>query len=217
MKTIMISSVLLLAAHVVLCSFAFGMGATEATETIKLKNLEELPQVFSKVSGMNAMIAKKQDATNLVEKYKLKEKDPAIQAFYVVGKEDLIYYYYIEIDLPACLKDADGGTIRLIMQHETNPNDQMRIIDEHIATEYDNNEFGARGRGEGLYGSTRQSSGGEYYWILDAKAAYTIAKPWEWSWIVNYKMLDDGSVFTGDKIRIYSHPHVTTRVIIKDF
>lgn len=42
-------------------------------------------------------------------------------------------YYYIELNLPRYMTDADGGTIRLIMQHETDGYDQVRIVDEQLA------------------------------------------------------------------------------------
>lgn len=142
--------------------------------------------------------------------------NPRIKAAYVVGGEDINTYYYIEIPLPETLKDIDGGTIRLIMQHELDPDDQVRVIDEHIATEYKDDRFGKRGRNKALYGWTRQSGGGDYAWMLGDIAAHTIFNPWGWAWGVDYKWGQDNGVLGGETIRIYSHPHVTTRVIILD-
>lgn len=137
-------------------------------------------------------------------------------AAYLVGGEDLQTWYFIEIDLPACLKDGDGGTIRLIMQHEVDVYDQVRIIDEHIATESETDRYGERGRFAGRYGWTRQSAGGEYAWILGDQNPHYVARPWDWVLITDFAWGQGNGVLGDDKIRIYSHPHVTTRVIITD-
>jgi hypothetical protein len=137
---------------------------------------------------------------------------------YVVGNKDIYTVECIDITLPNALKDRDGGTIRLIMQHELNAHDQIRIIDEHIALEHHNDNFGNRGRHNGLYGWTRQSGGGDHAWVLGDNIRHTIAKPWGWAWIVDYKWGEAGTgVFPNtETIRVCSHQHVTTRVIIKD-
>lgn len=155
------------------------------------------------------------DAKNIATDAELKA-NPRICGAYVVGGTNITTYYYIEIVIPDCLKDIDGGTIRLIMQHETEPNDQIRVIDEHIATEYKNNDYGNRGRNNSLYGWTRQSGGGDFAWMLGDAAAHILFNPWDWAWAVDYKWGDGNAVLGGERIRIYSHPHVTTRVIILD-
>ena len=213
--------------------------AQEKVTSVELKKLDELPPIYVKISeaeitalgeikkpAQYEMVIKEQPAINLLEesiKKESKEKkegsgntDPATRAWYVVGGIDLTTYYYIEIDLPSCLTDVDGGTIRLIMQHETDGTDQVRMIDEHIGTEYNSDLYGRRGRYKGRYGWTRQSGGGDFSWILGDGAAHTLANPWGWAWIVDYRWGAGGSVLPGDRIRIYSHPHVPTRVIIKD-
>jgi hypothetical protein len=118
--------------------------------------------------------------------------------------------------MPSYMTDADGGTIRLVMQHEVDSYDQVRVIDEHIGTEYVDNTYGARGRYPGRYGWTRQSGGGEWSWVLGDGAAHNLATPWDWAWIVDYRFLQNNTVLGGDYIRIYSHPHVTTRVVFMD-
>jgi len=135
---------------------------------------------------------------------------------YTVGDVDLSVYWYIELPLPSFVTDADGGTIRLIMQHEIDGLDQVRVIDEHIGTEFDNDAYGRRGRAFGRYGWTRQSGGGEWSWILGDGVPHNLATPWDWAWITDYRWLQDNSVLGGDFIRVYSHPHVTTRVIFMD-
>jgi hypothetical protein len=142
--------------------------------------------------------------------------NPANRATYVVGGTDLVYYYYLDVPLPSYMTDQDGGTIRLIMQHETDTYDQVRVIDEHIGTEYDNDAYGARGRFPGRYGWTRQSGGGEWSWILGDGTPHNLATPWDWAFITDYRWLQDNSVLPGDYIRIYTHPHVTARVIFMD-
>jgi hypothetical protein len=135
---------------------------------------------------------------------------------YTVGGGDWVTYYYMELPLPSYMTDFDGGTIRLIMQHEVDSYDQVRIIDEHIGTEYDDNSYGARGRFPGRYGWTRQSGGGDLSWVLGDGTPHNLANPWDWAWIVDYRWLQGNSVIGGDYIRIYSHPHVTTRVVFID-
>lgn len=143
-------------------------------------------------------------------------RNPRIRAAYVVGGEDLNTYYFIELPLPEALKDIDGGTIRLIMQHETDPNDQLRVIDLHIATEHTDDRFGKRGRNNSLYGWTRQSGGGDYAWMLGDPSPHNLFNPWGWAWGVDYRWGQGNGVLGGSTIRIYSHPQVTTRVFILD-
>lgn len=153
-------------------------------------------------------------------------KDAALEALqakgrrvFKVGHRDIHTWVYKELNMPPELMDVDGGTIRLIMQHETDPNDQIRVIDEHIAMERPDNEgarWGAHGRKKGRYGWTRQSGGGDLSWILGDNTPHKIAAPWRWAYIVDYNWLHDSSPLGGNKIRIYSHPLVTTRVVIMD-
>lgn len=142
--------------------------------------------------------------------------NPANRATYVIGGDDLVYYWYTELTLPSYMTDADGGTIRLILQHETDGWDQVRIIDEHIGTEYVDDSYGRRGRFPGRYGWTRQSGGGEWSWILGDATAHNLATPWDWAFITDYRWLQDNAVLPGDTIRIYTHPHVTARVVFLD-
>ena len=142
--------------------------------------------------------------------------NPANRDMYVVGGEDLVTYYYLELPLPRYMTDVDGGTIRLIMQHENDPYDQVRVIDEHIATEYQDNTFGARGRYPGRSGWTRQSGGGEWRWVLGDGTRHNLASPWSWAVITDYRWMQDEDVLGGDTIRVYSHPQITTRVIFLD-
>ena len=138
------------------------------------------------------------------------------RAFYVVGGSDWSTYYYLDLTLPSYMTDFDGGTIRLVMQHELDVYDQVRVIDEHIGTEYDNDAYGARGHFAGRYGWTRQSGGGDLAWVLGDGTPHNLATPWDWAWILDYRWLQGNSVLGGDTIRIYSHPHVTTRVTFLD-
>ena len=210
-----------------------SLGQEEIEVAVVARDLDQLPPVYVKVPATKeqlaagkathgfVMLAKKQEVVNLLKEIEEKEgathqTDPATRAMYVVGGVDLGTYWFIEIDLPWALRDADGGTIRLIMQHETDGSDQVRIIDEHIGTEYHNDDYGRRGRSWGRYGWTRQSGGGDKAWILGDNVAHNLADPWGWAWITDYRWLQGNGVLPIDRIRIYSHPHVTTRVIIKD-
>jgi hypothetical protein len=134
----------------------------------------------------------------------------------VIGGIDLVTYFCADLTLPSALTDSDGGTIRLILQHEVDGGDQVRVIDEHIGTEFSSDAFGDRGRFPGRSGWTRQLGGGEWNWILGDGTAHTLAAAWDWAWITDYRFLGDNTVLGGDTIRICSHPHVTTRVIFLD-
>ena len=139
---------------------------------------------------------------------------------YVVGGGDLVTYYYIELPLPSYMTDFDGGTIRLIMQHESDVYDQVRIIDEHIGTEYSDNSYGARGRFPGRYGWTRQSGGGDVSWVLGDGTPHNLANPWDWAWVLDYRWLQGNSVLGGELAALgkRSAPRVavTTRVVFVD-
>jgi hypothetical protein len=209
-----------------LCS---GVLAQDTVRVVELKELDELPPIYIEVAKAKfsqtgeileparyEQVIKEQKAVNLMEGKKPGMTNPADMAIYVVGGIDLYTYYYVEISFPDYFKDVDGGTIRLIMQHETDVMDQARIIDEYIGTEVDDDSWGRRGRHKSRYGWTRQSGGGNYSWRLGDMTAHYLARPWDWAWITDFRWGQGKGVLPKDVIRIYSHPHVTTRVILKD-
>jgi hypothetical protein len=184
-----------------------------AEQAASRQQMDNPPVVYDKNGKMRVapMPAGKADPAGSVTNL-----NPANRATYVVGGTDLVYYYYLEVPLPSYMTDADGGTIRFIMQHEIDGYDQVRIIDEHIGTEYNDNTYGARGRFPGRSGWTRQSGGGEWSWILGDGTAHNLATPWDWAFITDYRWGQGNSVLPGDYIRIYTHPHVTARVVFMD-
>lgn len=142
--------------------------------------------------------------------------DPNLKLGRVIGGVDLDTWYYTEFDMPDAILDQDGGEIRVIMQHETDPNDQVRTIDLNVGCEWSDNTFGARGRQNGLYCWGRQVGGGETAFILGDPTNETLWSPWGWVYFMDYKWLDGNASLGNKKIRIYSHPHVTTRVLFYD-
>jgi hypothetical protein len=118
--------------------------------------------------------------------------------------------------MPPYIMDQDGGSIRLIMQHKVHRNDQVRVIDLHIGMEWTDNGYGHRGRYPGRYGWTRQSGGGNYAWILGDNTAHQLAYPWGWFRIVDFNWLNGNALLGGNRIRLCSHPDVTTRVVFLD-
>lgn len=70
--------------------------------------------------------------------------------------------------------DGDGCRIRIVIDWFTTGDDQMRIIDEHIGVE----QYG-RNAGNGLYGYTRQSAGGEHAWISGGGWNGVVFTPWD--------------------------------------
>lgn len=112
--------------------------------------------------------------------------------------------------LPECLKDFDGGTIRLIMQHQKSSIDEVRIIDLHIGTEYPKS-------GSLLSGWTRQSGGGNYKWVLGDQDKHVLADPWGWVWVADHYWWGvRGRILDGENILILSEHDIETRVIFKD-
>lgn len=130
---------------------------------------------------------------------------------YEIGSpDDQVIYYVKEIDFPEALKRGAGGRIRLIMQHELT--DQVRIIELLIGLEQ---KIGStNGKSPGKHGFTINSAGGMNEWVLGNGKGENIADPWQWAWITDYRWREDNQEIPGDKIRIYSHPHVVTKVII---
>ncbi|MQU69063.1 hypothetical protein [Sinorhizobium meliloti] len=141
---------------------------------------------------------------------------PGTIAAFKVGHEDIYTYSCATFEMPRQLLDADGGTIRLILQHELDPHDQLRIIDEHIAAEWIDDTFGKRGRYAGLYGWTRQSGGGDIAWVLGDQVAHNLAAPWGWIWVDDFARFGNGQLLGGNKVQICSHPHVTARIFLRD-
>ncbi|MFT6376925.1 MAG: hypothetical protein ACJARS_003585 [bacterium] len=87
-------------------------------------------------------------------------------------------------DVSAACGDADGCMIRMIMDHKTDGNDQVRVIDQNIYME-NSTTYGNRSS-NGRYGWTRQSGGGDHSWISGNGSKSTIAAPWDWGWIFTY-------------------------------
>ncbi len=117
--------------------------------------------------------------------------------------------------------DEDGCNIRLELQHETDANDQVRVIEENIFMEQPSM---SNNRNPGTYGWTRQEGGGDFPWITGTSGGYTIFDAWHWAYAFNYKYQycegqggvagsawDDHYKFT-----FMSNPSVRTKVIIYD-
>jgi hypothetical protein len=154
---------------------------------------------------------------NLLETQPDLVKNPNADAVYVIGCPDQKTWCYLEIELPESLKDVDGGTIRLIMQHELSNVDEVRVIDIAVATENDDPAYGSGHHQEGRYvwmaiSGTWTTSAAS----LGDNARENLAGPLGWVWIVDYKWLEGDDLLGGDRIRIYSHPDVTTRMIVFD-
>lgn len=143
------------------------------------------------------------------------ETTATTRLFYSVGGTNLTTRWCRTVLMPSFLLDADGGRIRMIMQHETDSRDQLRVVELFVGHEYTSNAYGNRGRYPGRYGWARQSGGGEYAWILGDNTAHTLANPWNWATITDYFPGRSG-VLGGNYIALCSHPHVTTRFIFFD-
>lgn len=137
-----------------------------------------------------------------------------------VYNSDTSTYACVEQDLEEWCGDEDGCTIRLLMQHETEGNDQVHIIDEHI---YMEQVVLSNNNGAGIYGWTRQGGGGEYGWITGTTSRYQIFSPWNWIWAHNYRhdwcsgQSGNGPAFASPyRFNFMSHPHIRTNIIVYD-
>ena len=113
--------------------------------------------------------------------------------------------------------DEDGCTIRLLMQHETNSNDRVRVIDEMIFMEQPDMGTFRNGR----YGWTRQQGGGDYSWITGTSSRYTLFSPWDWVWAYNYQhrycVGGESSAHSNPyEFTFMSHPHIKSTVVVYD-
>lgn len=140
-----------------------------------------------------------------------------------VYNNDTTTYACVTKDIKNHCADGDGCTIRLLMQHETHSDDQVRSIQERIYLE--GNLSG--NLNTGIYGMTREEgSSGWYEYILGRSSnhRYEMFSPWEWAWAFNYKHKNcnngvNGPAFLGAdkyKVSFMSHPKVKTRFIIYD-
>jgi len=137
-----------------------------------------------------------------------------------VYNADTTTYACIKKDLKDSCGDFDGCTIRVLMQHEIDQYDQVRIIDENIYMEQDSL---AIKKGAGVHGWTRQSGGGDYDWITGMTNKYTIFSPWDWVWVRNYdtsvcqgRTADSAAHTNPYDFTFMSHPHVRTNFIVYD-
>lgn len=128
------------------------------------------------------------------------------------------------IDLKDYCGDFDGCTIKMIMNHKTDGNDQVRIIDQHIYME-EPDSFSSNNKTGQVYGWNRQSGGGDYSWINGTGTRLdTITGPWNWAYIFNYKhnYCPEHSTHKAYpanepyKFSFMTHPHVRTRYIVYD-
>lgn len=137
-----------------------------------------------------------------------------------VYNPDTTTYACVQKDLEEWCGDKDGCTIRILMQHETQGNDQVHIIDEHIYMEQTDlsNNNGVAGE---LYGYTRQSGGGDHGWITGRQ--YSIFSPWDLMWGHTFihdwcdGQVGDGPAFVNPyEFNFMSHPNVRTNIIVYD-
>lgn len=127
------------------------------------------------------------------------------------------------IDLKDYCGDYDGCVIKMIMNHKTDANDQVRVIDNHIYME-EPDSFSSNKKTGQVYGWTRQD-GGDYAWINGSGTRTdTITGPWGWSYIYNFKHSycpehASHKAYPANepyKFSFMTHPHVRTKYIVYD-
>nr|VFK41428.1 MAG: Collagen triple helix repeat-containing protein [Candidatus Kentron sp. TC] len=139
---------------------------------------------------------------------------------FVVYHANTSTYACVNKDLENYCGDGDGCKIRLLLQHETEGNDQVRVIEETIYMEQSSL---SNNRGGGVYGWTRQSGGGDHAWITSASGRYTIFAPWGWTWAFNYRhdycpgQSGHSAPYSNPYLFTFmSHPHIKTSVVVYD-
>ncbi len=100
-----------------------------------------------------------------------------------IKNPDITTYECVTKDLKDYCGDEDGCRLKLLMQHETLGDDQVRVIEETIYMEgsLSNNN------GAGVYGWTRQLGGGEASWITGTAGQHSMFTAWDWIWMFNYR------------------------------
>lgn len=109
--------------------------------------------------------------------------------------------------------DADGGRIRLIMQHETSSSDEIRIADYFIGFELAG--YGTNNGYPGRTGWSRTGISGDHKFILDDGARHTVLAPWNWATITDYHPITNVTT-TGNDVYLCSHPYVYSRFFFYD-
>jgi len=142
------------------------------------------------------------------------------ERYYVISNPDYSTYECLhDIDIKDVCGDFDGCTMKIIMQHEAHY-DQVRHYEVYLTMEQpslSNNTYA------GVYGWSQYTGGGEVGWITGTASRYTMAHPWDWMWMFNYKHSycpgqSGHSPAYADpyKVTLMSHPHVKTTVIFID-
>ena len=139
--------------------------------------------------------------------------------FFVVGHPDTSTWASARGPMPLMCLDRDGCTITIICQSETSKRDEVRMNVYPFGFEYVNDDYGKRGRREGIFGSTRTGENG--FTLGDTEKDVLFAfKPKDsdfwWASLADYDMKGGGSLLGEDNVIFYSHPKYTTRVIIED-
>ena len=126
----------------------------------------------------------------------------------------------VKQNLQSLCGDNDGCFIRIVMQHKTDSNDQVRMIGEYIY--FEQPELSNK-NGPGTYGWTRQIGGGEYSWITGTAGKNTLFEPWDWAWAFNYWHSSCLSYPSGSDafsnaydVVFMCHEHLKCRFIIYD-
>lgn len=116
--------------------------------------------------------------------------------------------------------DYDGCTMRVTLQHEQDGYDRVHVIDEHIYMEQTSL---SPNNNSGIYGTTRQSGGGDLNWITGIANRYSMFHPWDWVWAFNYvhdycpgQVGHSPAHADPYDFTFMSHPHVRSRIVIYD-
>lgn len=129
------------------------------------------------------------------------------------GPGNTTNWYCTDVDLSDICMDADGCSVRVVMENKVDGNDAVRTIEAHLYAELgpmNSNVFG-------LTGFTRQD-GGELGWISGYNN-HTVIDLWGWSWMFTYRHSNCyGSVTTlpMKRFNIMTHPHIASRYYFYD-
>ena len=151
-----------------------------------------------------------------VSQERVKVNDDLIWAA-VIGRKDQEYWSFIELEMPEELLDFDGGSMRVIMQHELNPHDTVVVRDTTIGCEWPDETMGRKRNYPGIFCWTQPTGQPDRSFILGDTAHHDVWTPHhDWVRMTDYRWRADNKVLGGTKIRITVHPHVTARVLMFD-
>lgn len=114
--------------------------------------------------------------------------------------------------------DIDGCTLEFFLEHETDPNDQVRVRGAKVFLEQTNSTV--TDDYNGSYGWLRYDGGGDRAFILgNTTRRYKVADVWGWAYLYNYNHRECGGgsgAYPDKTLTLMSNRLVRTTLVIND-